>query len=159
MDIEQRTDIAAPAADVWAVVSDVERWPEWTPTMTSVERLDAAPFAVGSRVRIRQPRLPVAIWTVTALEPGRSFEWQSPAPGLMSVGAHRVDAAGDHASRVTLALTWSGPLAPVVNLVFGKLSRRYVAMEAQGLKRRCEAFFITAMATSFSNHRGCRREE
>jgi hypothetical protein len=75
---------------------------------------------------------------VTALEPGRSFEWQSPAPGLLSVGGHRVDVVGEHASRVTLSLTWSGPLAPVMRLLFGKLSRRYVQMEAQGLKRRSE---------------------
>ncbi len=76
---------------------------------------------------------------MTALEPGRYFEWRFPAPGLLSIGGHRVDAAGDHASRVTLSLTWSGPLAPVIRLLFGKLSRRYVEMEAQGLKRRCEA--------------------
>ena len=138
MDIERVIDIAAPREQVWATLSDVERWPEWTASVRSVERLDREPFGVGSRVRIRQPRFPAAIWTVTALEPGRYFEWRSPAPGLLSVGGHRVDAAGDHASRVTLSLTWSGPLAPVMRLLFGKLSRRYVEMEAQGLKRRCE---------------------
>ena len=139
MDIKRVIDIAAPPDQVWAVMADVERWPEWTASVRSVERLDQGPFGVGSRARIRQPRLPVAIWTVTALEPGRYFEWRSPAPGLLSVGGHRVDAAGDHASRVTLSLTWRGPLAPVVRLLFGKLARRYVEMEAQGLKRRCEA--------------------
>ena len=139
MDIERVIDIGAPREQVWAVMSDVERWPEWTASVRSVERLDPGPFSVGSRARVRQPRFPAVIWTVTALEPGRSFEWQSAAPGLTTVGVHRVDAAGDHASRVTLALTWSGPLAPVMRLLFGNLSRRYVEMEAQGLKRRCEA--------------------
>ena len=139
MKIERVIDVAAPPEYVWAVMSDVERWPEWTRSVRSVERLDQGPLAVGSRARVRQPRLPPAIWTVTALEPGRFFEWRSPAPGLLSVGGHRVDAAGEHASRVTLSLTWSGPLAAVMRLLFGKLSRRYVEMEAQGLKRRCEA--------------------
>ena len=139
MDIERVIDIAAPREQVWATMTDIERWPEWTASVRSVERLDGGPFAVGSRVRIRQPRFPAAIWTVTALEPGRYFEWRSPAPGLLSVGGHRVDAAGDRASRVTLSLAWSGPLAPVMRLLFGKLSRRYVEMEARGLKRRCEA--------------------
>ena len=139
MDIERVIDIAAPQGQVWAVMADVERWPEWTASVTRVERLDRAPFGVGSRARIRQPRFPAVIWTVTALEPGRSFEWQATTPGLLSVGVHGVDAAGDHASRVTLSLTWSGPLAPVIRLLFGNLSRRYVEMEAQGLKRRCEA--------------------
>jgi uncharacterized membrane protein len=139
MEIERAIDIAAPPDRVWAVMSDVERWPEWTASVRNVERLDPGPFAVGSRARVRQPRLPAATWTVTALEPGRSFEWQSPAPGLRSVGRHRVDGVGDGASRVTLSLIWSGPLTPVVRLLYGNLSRRYVEMEAQGLKRRCES--------------------
>ncbi len=139
MDIERVIDIAAPRDQVWATMTDVERWPEWTASVTNVERLDGAPFRVGSRARIRQPRLPVAIWTVTALEPGHSFEWQAATPGLLTVADHRVEAAGDHASRVTLSLTWSGPLAPVIRRLFGTLSRRYVEMEAQGLKQRCEA--------------------
>jgi uncharacterized membrane protein len=138
VDIVQVVDVAAPSERVWAVMSDVERWPEWTASVTGVERLDAGPFGVGSRARIRQPRLPVAVWTVTALEPGRFFTWQSPAPGLLSVGHHRVDPTDDNASRVTLSLTWSGPLTPLVRLIFGSLSRRYVAMETQGLKHRCE---------------------
>ena len=139
MDIKRVVDIAAPAEQVWAAMADVERWPEWTASVTSVERLEREPFGVGSRARIRQPRLPVAIWTVTALEAGRFFEWQSAVPGLLSVGRHRVDPAGDDASRVTLSLSWSGPLAPVIRLLFGNLSRRYVEMEGQGLKRHCEA--------------------
>jgi len=139
MEIKQVIEIAAPAEQGWAVMSDVERWPEWTASVRRVERLDQGPLRTGSRARVRQPRLPVAIWTVTALEPGRFFDWRSPAPGLLSVGHHRVDPAGDGASRVTLSITWSGLLAPVINLLYGNLSRRYVAMEAQGLKRRCEA--------------------
>ncbi len=138
-DIERVIEIAAPPERVWAAMSDVERWPEWTASVTSVERLDGGPFGVGSRARVRQPRFPAAVWTVTALEPGRSFAWQSPAPGLLSVGVHTVDPVGDSAARVTLSLTWSGPLAPAMRLLVGRLSRRYVAMEAQGLKRRCEA--------------------
>ena len=138
MDIERVIDIATPQARVWAIMSDVERWPEWTRSVTKVERLNRGPLRVGSRARVRQPRFPPAIWTVTALEPGRFFEWRSPAPGLLSVGGHRVDAVGEQASRATLSITWSGPLAPAIRLLFGKLSQRYVQMEAQGLKRRSE---------------------
>ncbi len=139
MEMEQVIDIAAPQDQVWAVMSDVARWPDWTASVTQVERLDGGPLRVGSRVRIRQPRLPVAVWTVTALEPARSFTWESAAPGLLSVGRHRVDATGHDTSRVTLSLAWRGLLAPVIRLLFGTLSRHYVALEAQGLKRQCEA--------------------
>ena len=137
-DIERVVDVAAPPKRVWAAMADVERWPEWTASVTRVERLDRGPFGVGSRARVRQPGFPAAVWTVTVLEPGRAFAWRSAVPGLTSVGVHRVDPAGDRASRVTLAVTWSGPLAPVIRLLAGKRSRRYVELEAQGLKRRCE---------------------
>jgi uncharacterized membrane protein len=139
MDIEQSIDIGAPRERVWAVMSDVARWPEWTASVASVELLDERPFGVGSRARVRQPRLPVAVWTVTAFEAGRSFEWQSVAPGVKSVAVHRVDAAGDGSTRASLAIAWSGPLAFLIRLFYGKLSRRYVEMEARGLKQRSEA--------------------
>src|SRR5262245_23710961 len=125
MDMEQVVEIAAPPGTVWTVLSDVERWPEWTPTTTRVELLDPGAFAVGSRARIRQPGLPVAIWTVTLLESARYFEWQCSAPGVSSVAGHRVDAT-DGGTRVTLSLAWSGWLAPFLRLIFGKVSRRYV---------------------------------
>jgi len=66
MDIAQSIDIDAPQAKVWTVLTNVECWPEWTVSVTSVARLAKVPFDVGSQARLRQPRLPVAVWTVTA---------------------------------------------------------------------------------------------
>jgi uncharacterized membrane protein len=138
MRIEQAVEIAAAPKNVWTVMTDVERWPEWTASVTSIELLDGSPLVVGSRVRIRQPRLPTAVWTVTAMETERYFEWRSVAAGLTSTGGHRIDRSGD-GCRVILSLDWKGWLTPLINLVFGRLSQRYVQTEAEGLKRRCEA--------------------
>jgi uncharacterized membrane protein len=138
MDVEQVIEIAAPPGTVWTVMAGVERWPEWTPTTTSIELLDPGPLAVGSRARIRQPRLPVAVWTVTVLESERYFEWEISSPGLKSVAGHRVEPI-DGGTQVTLFLAWSGRLAPLVRLFYGRLSHRYVQTEAEHLKRRAEA--------------------
>ena len=75
--VQHHAEVDAPPEVVFAVLSDVERWPEWTPTVTRVERLGnaGAPLALGGRLRIVQPKVPPAEWTVTAFEPP-----QRPAP-------------------------------------------------------------------------------
>ena len=58
MTLDDTIHIEAPADVVWAVTEDIERWPEWTPTVTSARRLDGGPFGLGSRFRIKQPAQP-----------------------------------------------------------------------------------------------------
>ena len=131
------TDIDAPAERAWQVMSDTERWHEWTPSVTSVRRLGGAPFAVGSRVMIRQPKFPPALWKLTAIEPGRSFTWVSVAPGLRVVAHHQVEptAAG---SRATLSLDLQGLFGGVFGRMTKDITERYLAFEAKGLKARSE---------------------
>jgi hypothetical protein len=139
MHIERSIDIAAPPTVVWAVMVDVVRWREWTESITSIELLDAGAFGVGSRARVRQPRFPAALWRVTEFEPGRSFAWESKTIGARTVGTHRVVANASGGSTATLAVRSAGFLVPLVRPFVQGISERYVEMEAQGLKRRCES--------------------
>ena len=66
-------DIPARTPLVWSVLTDVERWPEWTASISRVKRLSPGPLQVGSRVRIHQPKFPPASWRVTELNPGATF--------------------------------------------------------------------------------------
>jgi uncharacterized protein YndB with AHSA1/START domain len=140
MQFETSTDIDAAPGDVWMVLTDVERWPQWTTSMTSVQRLDEGPFAVGSRARVRQPRLPAAVWEVVDLEPERSFSWTARAPGITTTAEHRLTPRLGGGVGVTLSIGQRGPLSPLVALLTSRITRRYVHMEAEGLKRRCENF-------------------
>jgi uncharacterized protein YndB with AHSA1/START domain len=135
------TEVDAPPEVVFAVLSEVERWPEWTPTVTRVERPgDArAPLALGDRLRIVQPKVPPADWTVTALEPGRGFRFVSRSPGATVEADHRAEPMpGGHRSRVTLSVTFGGFLGRVIGWMMRGLNERYLAQEAAGLKRRSE---------------------
>ncbi|HEY0948610.1 SRPBCC family protein [Nocardioides sp.] len=127
--------IDAPPERVWEVLSDIARWPEWTPTIDTVERLDDGPLAVGSRAVVRQPRLPKATWVVTALVPGRSFTWESTGPGLRTIGRHEIVPDGTGSS-VTLGIEQTGPMGAVAALVWRRLTQRYVELEAASLDAR-----------------------
>lgn len=139
MDVETAVDIDTPPEHVWAVMTDLERWPEWTMSVERAERLDDGPLRVGSRARLKQPRFPSVVWTVTDLEPGRSFAWTAKNIGITSIGEHRIALQASGAVTVNLSLHQHGPLAPLLALFTGTLTRRYVDTEAQGLKRRCES--------------------
>ncbi|MCP2241514.1 SRPBCC family protein [Lentzea aerocolonigenes] len=130
--------IAAPPERVWDVVADIERWPERIPTVDEVERLDAGPLAVGSRTRLRQPRLPEAVWTVTELTDGRSYTWESKSRGVTVVAAHLVEPHPE-GSRLTLSLTVSGAMAGLGWLLTRKMTRQYVETEAASIKKVAEA--------------------
>jgi uncharacterized membrane protein len=82
-------DIDASAERVWAVMSEVEAWPQWTPSVRSIRRLDPGPLRVGARSRIKQPRLPPTTWTVVELVDGQSFTWTATGPGMRASAHHR----------------------------------------------------------------------
>lgn len=134
---EMSIAIAAPIGGVWSVMSDVERWHEWTASIRAIRRLDTGPLSVGSRAIVRQPRLPPGLWTVTAVEPGRSFTWVNRAPGIRIVGFHGLEPA-DRGVVVRLSIEMHGPLSGLMGRLTGRLTERYLALEAAGLARRSE---------------------
>src|ERR1700753_3558426 len=94
--------VDAPAGTVWKLFTDLERWPELTASITELRRTDTGPLRVGSEAVVRQPRLPPARWRVTELEPGRSFTWETSAPGVTTAGGHEVTSDGQ---RTVITLT------------------------------------------------------
>ena len=137
METRVTIDIKASPEQVWQVMTDVERWHEWTASITSV-KMQSQPFDLGAKARIKQPRLPEAVWTVTDLQPGQSFTWKYRSPGVKSVATHEVANIGSYGSGVTLTVRQEGIVSLLMMPFMAGLSRRYVAMEAEGLKRRCE---------------------
>ncbi len=138
MEVVHTVEIAAAPETVWAVLSELERWPEWTASMREVEPLDTPPFRLGARVRIKQPRAPTQVWTITDLQEGRTFSWETHRPGIRSIAGHAVEPARD-GSQVTVSIRQSGLGARLLRFLLQGITARYLEMEAAGLKARCEA--------------------
>ena len=131
-------DISAPPSRVWQLIMDVESWPQWSPSMTDIKRLDSGPFGPGSQARVKQPGLPVLVWQVTDLAEDAEFTWVTRTPGVATSARHQVsEIAGG--TRLTLTLTWSGPFSGLTSALVRKRARQALAQEAAGAKSRIEA--------------------
>ena len=137
MTLEDTIWIDAPPATVWVVTEDVERWPEGTPTVSSVTRADEAPLGVGSVVRIKQPGQPEAAWTVTEFVLGERFAWETQRFGLKMRAAHIITPDGD-GTQNTLRLKASGFVAKLL-APLRPLVQRALREENRGLNARCES--------------------
>jgi uncharacterized membrane protein len=140
MPISSTTTIAAPPERVWQLLSDVRDWPRLLPaTVTSVTPIEPTrPEEVGARYVMEQPKLRRATWELTEWVPERRFTWRSRMPGVTTTGSHVIEALSDGSSRATLVIDWSGPLAALVRLAYGKLTQRYLDIEGGNLKARAE---------------------
>ncbi len=131
-------DVAASAERVWEAFVDVESWPQWTTSMTSVTMLNDGNLAMGSVVRVVQSRIGPSEWTITEFTPGEAFTWGSRRPGVKMTASHRVEQHTAQTSRLTLIFEQSGILSWLLVPIVGPTVRRYVELEARGHKNRAE---------------------
>jgi hypothetical protein len=130
--------IAAAADEVWRLTIDVENMPSLTPTMQKVERLDGGPLQVGSRTRIKQPGQFPAVWTVTDIEEGRAFVWQSRRLWYTMAGTHHLEALGADRCRNTLIVELTGPGSGLLGRLVGPSVRKAIGIENAGFKSAAE---------------------
>ncbi|MEZ5412112.1 MAG: SRPBCC family protein [Acidimicrobiales bacterium] len=137
---ESSIEIEASASVVWRVFSLVEAWPEWTASVRRVTPLDGSELAVGRRYEIVQPRFPRLVWTVTELDAGEGWTWRQRSPGATTLAVHEVvPLDGGRRTLVRQRIDQRGPGGVLVGFLSRSLTRRYLALEAAGLKRASEA--------------------
>jgi uncharacterized membrane protein len=137
MRFEKSIEIDASQQRVWDVLSDLEAWPQRIETVDTVELLTPMPLSKGSRVRLKQPKLPEGTWDITVWDAPSSFEWTQKTSGITSVAGHRVEALGEGRARLTLTLDMRGFLIPIA-LFYKGLTNRDMNLEAEGMKRAAE---------------------
>ena len=135
---EDSIEIDAPPRLVWEVFSDVERWPEWTASVTSLIGLDGPGLAVGKRFAIKQPGMQKMVWTVTEIDPGSSWTWVQRYPGALVTARHYVSVHRGGGTLVRQRLDMRGVLGALAGRLLAKKTKRFLELEAQGLKARSE---------------------
>jgi uncharacterized membrane protein len=135
---EDSVEIDAPAQLVWQVFSDVERWPEWTASVSSLVARDGTGLAVGKRFAIKQPGMSKLVWKVTEVDPGSTWTWVQRSPGVRVSARHWVIPQPGGRTLVRQQLDQGGVLGALVGRLMVKKTKRFLELEAQGLKARSE---------------------
>lgn len=139
MVIENTTHIDAAPDLVWRITVDVEHWSAWSPTVTTVRRMDEGPLRAGSIALIRQPALPECAWRVTEFEHGRAFTWTTRARGIAMEATHEVHPAGSGA-RSVLRLRLQGTPVTLFRPLVRAAVRMSLERENRALKAKCESY-------------------
>lgn len=83
-ELRAETTVAAPPADVWAVLSDLRRMPEWSPELVRMVPLKPGGLRVGQQYLGLNRRKGV-VWptrsVVAVLEPERTLAWDTKSSG------------------------------------------------------------------------------
>ncbi len=128
--------IQASPDEVWAVVEDVARYPDWD---SGVERVEGR-VAPGEKLKVHSQANPGRAFPVqvTDLAPGREMTWSGGMPlGLFKgVRTYRV-AAENGGTRFTMREEYSGPLLPLIWRSMPDLQPSFDKFAA-GLKVRAE---------------------
>jgi uncharacterized membrane protein len=135
---EDSIEIDAPPQLVWDVFSDVEHWPDWTASVTSLTGLDGPALAVGKRFAIKQPGMQKLVWKVTEIDPGSSWTWVQRSPGVLVTARHDVITQPGGRTLVRQQLDQRGVLGALVGRLMAKKTKRFLELEAQGLKAHSE---------------------
>lgn len=69
-------EIAAPPEVAWNLLTDLDAWPQWGPTLQRAELAEPGPLRKGSHGKVWTPVGVAVPFTVTALEAPRVWEWE-----------------------------------------------------------------------------------
>jgi hypothetical protein len=137
--IEHDLTVAAPAATVWSVIVDLDRYPEWNPFVVACR----STLAVGSPIAMRVRLLPFVAQpqreTVFEHRPGAYLRYgirPLPFGALASSRSHAVEPVDATHARYLSRFELTGRLAPLVEVLLGaRLRAEFDAMSAKLAER------------------------
>ncbi|MVF23699.1 hypothetical protein EVC37_19090 [Methylocaldum sp. BRCS4] len=104
--------VAAPVDVVWNIHTDIERWPEWQPDISSIS-LEGT-LAPGTLFRWKAQGLKITS-TLQEVEPQRGIGWTGVALGMKAIHIWKFESQ-DNSTRVVTEESLSGWLARLLKL-------------------------------------------
>lgn len=138
--VQANSTINVPLAQVWSVLTDLERYAEWNTFVPFMQ----SPLQVGSllimgvqlnrhiRFKMRE--------TVTGVEPQHQLSWKTRLPAwyLYSERIQTILSLDTDTTYYVTRETFTGLMAPFLQLLLGKYLQREFESLALHLKRRAE---------------------
>jgi hypothetical protein len=118
---ECEATLEAEPTVVWALWTDVARWPEWDASK-EIARLDG-PFALGVSGWAKQRGTLGGSFTITEVETGRRWVSECPLPLGKVIFEHVITPTGKRRVTVVKRVEVEGGIAPLIRLFAPKMRR------------------------------------
>ena len=137
--ISAAIEIGASPMTVWAIITDLDRYPEWNPLF----REASGEIAVGQRITLRSVhpangRMMTVKPTIVVAEPGVELRWSAGLPGIIG-GEHSFALTSRNGgTRLVQSESFRGLLAPFSRRTMANSSTSFRELN-EALRKRAEA--------------------
>jgi len=127
----------ADPAVVWRIWTDVARWPDWDASK-EIAQIDGE-FRAGSSGWVKKHNALGGTFTITSVQPGRSWVSESPLPLGRVIFDHIVEPLPGGRVRVAKGVQVEGGSAGLFRVLAAPRMRRDVAATLAALRQRAQA--------------------
>ena len=129
--------VAAPA-DVWAVWTDVVRWPTWDTELESAS-IEADGLALGAGGTLKPRRGPASAFIVTEFEDDRGYAFATRLPWGKLVVRRRLNEHCGGGTAFTHEVSFVGPLSFLFGVLLGRRFRAALPGVMENVRRIAES--------------------
>lgn len=145
--IEKTLEIKAPAAVVWEVITDVDKYPEWNPFQVEFRTTFKPGDPIDMQVRLLAKPQPQREFVKEYVEGRRFVYCMKPVPGtLSSLRSQEVESLGPELTRYRSHFHLAGWLRHVVVALLGRRLQAGFAGAIAGVQTRSEALWAQRKA-------------
>lgn len=141
---ECEVTFTAEPATVWRIWTDVARWPEWDASK-EIAQMDGE-FQAGTSGWVKKHNALGGTFTITSVEPGRSWISESPLPLGRVIFDHIVEPLPGGQVRVVKSVQVEGGSAGLFRVLAAPRMRRDIEATLAALQQRVQADQARAQA-------------